>query len=290
MARRVLKTRAIGHAGTLDPMASGVLVLLVGEATKLTPYLTLDEKEYRATISFGRSTDTLDAEGTMVTERAFPPEAVSRDRVLAALLRETERTEQVPPAFSAISVDGKRAHRLARSGRPPDLPPRPVRVASASLIALTEGSATVDLTVSKGYYVRSFARDLGEHLGVASHLSALERRRSGPYHIDEAAPWPPPPSTPLPPLVSLEEAARRVLDTVTLTDVGVERAAVGKPLAPEHFTSPPPNIGCSAWLAGDRLLAIGEANGEGGYRVVRGFRTDEAGHPAKEPSLSIRNN
>lgn len=268
-ARRLLGTRAIGHAGTLDPMASGVLVLLVGEATKLAQYLTLDDKEYRATVRFGRSTDTLDAEGQTTEERELPPGFPDDAQLDAALEAERGRSEQVPPAFSAISVDGVRAHRRTRRGEIVTLATRPVSVRALTVLHQARGSLTVTLAVSKGYYVRAFARDLAARLGVPAHLSALERTRSGPYRIEEAVTWPPaaPPS-----LVSVADAATRAMPAVRLTADGVARAECGKVLAGEHFETPPGGVPVSAWFdPAGRLVALGRADGEDTHRVLRGF-------------------
>lgn len=273
-ARRVLGTRAVGHAGTLDPMASGVLVLLVGEATKLAPYLSLDDKEYRATVELGRGTDTCDAEGTTTEEctlpEGFPPTAALE----AALEGERARTEQVPPAFSAVSIGGQRAHRLARRGETVALPPRPVSVTRLSLLecrnADAEGRArlTLSLGVSKGYYVRSLARDLGVRLGVPAHLTCLRRVASGPYGIDAALGWPP---DGIPELVPLVRAACTALPSATLTATGEALARNGSALTETHFEAPPPSLS-AAWLSPDRkLVAIGHL-AEGVYRVIRGFR------------------
>jgi tRNA pseudouridine55 synthase len=275
-ARRVLGTRAIGHAGTLDPMASGVLVLLVGEATKLATYLSLDDKRYRATVVFGRSTDTCDAEGATTDERTLADGFPDGAELEAALDAERARREQVPPSFSAISVDGQRSHRLARRGEAIVLPPRPVLVHALILEqrrAARDGDTarvTLDVTVSKGYYVRSLARDLGQRLGAPSHLAALERTASGPYRLDSAIAWPP---TDAPRLLSLEAAACGALSPAHLTAVGESRARTGSLLLAEHFTAPPASE-LSAWLDRDgRLVAVGRL-AEDGYRVVRGFRGD----------------
>jgi tRNA pseudouridine55 synthase len=269
-ARRLLGTHAVGHAGTLDPMASGVLILLVGEATKLSAHLTLDDKEYRATIAFGRSTTTLDAEGDPVEERAVPTNLLDGPELESAFAVERARTEQVPPAFSAISVGGTRAHRLARRGKTVDLPARPVRVRTLELVSGDVDSVVLDLAVSKGYYVRSLARDLGCRLGVPAHLSALERRASGPYRIDEAIHWPP---TNVPQLVPLAEAAARALPVAHLLEEGAVRARHGKRLAREHFEADPGSARAVAWFGPEgALLAIGGPDEEGGFRVLRGFQ------------------
>ena len=275
-ARRILGTRAVGHAGTLDPMASGVLVLLVGEATKLTNYLALDDKEYQATIAFGRSTETCDAEGATTDERTLPDGFPASAALEAVLDAERRRTEQVPPAFSAVSIGGQRAHRLARRGEAVLLPPRPVAVRALTLLECrchgSEGpaSATLGLAVTKGYYVRSLARDIGERLGVPAHLSCLRRTASGPYRLDRASRWPP---DGVPQLLSLEAAACTALPSAELTKAGEALARAGSTLSASHFESPPSGD-LSVWLgAGLRLVAIGRL-AEGGYRVVRGFRGD----------------
>jgi tRNA pseudouridine55 synthase len=267
-ARRALGTRAIGHAGTLDPMATGVLLLLVDEATKLSAYLSLETKAYAAEIRFGSTTDTLDADGRVTETRPVAPGALSAANVEAALALERDRLEQVPPAVSAIQIGGERAHRLVRRGESPVLPPRPVRVEELVLRALGEDSLSVELAVSKGYYVRSLARDLGERLGAPAHLTALRRTRSGAFTLAEAVPWPLARDAPLLPVA---DVARRALTAVALTEVGAGRARLGQALASEHFITPPPAEGPAAWLDADgELVAIGAAR-DGSQRVLRGF-------------------
>lgn len=267
VARRALSTRAVGHAGTLDPMATGVLLLLVGEATKLNPYLSLETKEYVAEVTFGRGTDTLDREGATLVE--LPPDAVSLDRSAldAALAAERERASQVPPSVSAIKVDGERSHRLARRGLAKELPPRAVRVEALEVLAVEAPRIRLRVRVSKGYYVRALARDLGERLGLPAHLSALRRTASGSFELSDAVPWPP---TAEALLLPLSLVVRRCLPVATLTDEGRSRARTGKRLGPEHFreaTCPAE----AAWLDGnDRLVAVGRSDGDG-FRVVRGF-------------------
>ena len=181
--RRALGERRVGHAGTLDPMASGVMVVGVGQATRLLGLLTLDTKSYIADISFGVETNTDDAEGEFVRTVEPAPEllddAYAREK-LAGLLGSQM---QVPPAFSAISVNGVRAYKRAREGDAVDLPPRPIEVLSADLIAVAEreGSPvwTVAFKVSKGTYIRALARDLGRACGSAAHIAGLRRTSSG---------------------------------------------------------------------------------------------------------------
>ncbi|MDF3072076.1 MAG: uncharacterized protein K0R38_7677, partial [Polyangiaceae bacterium] len=149
-ARRLFARKDVGHAGTLDPMATGVLLLLVGQATKLSGYLTSDSKRYAAEVMFGRATDTLDAEGRTTEEAPLAADQLSPERVEQALASERARTEQVPPAVSAIKVDGERAYALARKGEAPELAPRAVRVLELTLLERTPNALRVEMHVSKG--------------------------------------------------------------------------------------------------------------------------------------------
>jgi tRNA pseudouridine55 synthase len=267
--RRALRTRTVGHAGTLDPMATGVLLVLVGEATKLSQFLTLEEKTYVAEVRFGRSTDSLDADGETVEEASLPAGGVSAAALDAALEEERRRTLQVPPAVSAIKIGGVRAHRLARRGEAPELEARPVRVLSLERRAQDGVRAVLELTVSKGYYVRALARDLGARLGVPAHLGTLRRTRSGTFDVTEAVTLPlAPGTTPVPVL----EVARRCLPVHVLDETGARRATLGQPLLPEHFADePPPRDRPSAWLLPTgALVAVGAYQGDE-LRVLRGF-------------------
>jgi len=268
-ARKRLGTRAVGHAGTLDPMATGVLLLMVGEATKLSPYLSLETKAYRAEVLFGRSTNTLDTDGEVVEERAVPPGALGEALLEAAFAAERERTLQVPPAVSAIQIGGQRAHALARRGMAPELPPRSIRVDSLKLLAVRGERVELAVRASKGYYVRALARDLGAHLGLPACLSALRRTESGAFTLEEALPWPLPEGAAALPLGVV---ARRCLPSVTLTAEGAERAWLGKTLAAEHFVQAPEHDGPHAWFAADELYAVGQRRDDA-YRVLRGFGT-----------------
>jgi tRNA pseudouridine55 synthase len=290
--RRILGTRRVGHAGTLDPMASGVLIALVGEGTKLGPYATAQDKEYRARVAFGRATSTLDALGETTAETAVPgwlhdelglaaggclPGA---SRLTEALTAELARTSQAPPAFSAIKVDGRKAYDLARAGRPIELAERSVEVHALDLIAAggEEGGAFVELRVraAKGYYVRSLAHDLGEHLGVAAHLASLQRTASGPFTLADAVSLGDPArlrSAVLP----LDEGARRCLAAATLTPLGAQRARMGQALDEACFVDPSTGDAPTAWFdSAGRLCAIGQRGGDGFHRVRRGFTDPEA--------------
>lgn len=186
--RRLLRTRRIGHAGTLDPMATGVLVCGVQRATKLLGHLPLEPKVYRGTVRLGASTSTDDAEG----ERTGGADASALDEreILAAIAGLRGAIEQVPSTVSAVKIDGRRAYALARAGEQVLLAARPVMVSRFELLALRRGEAVTDLDVlvqcSGGTYVRALARDLGAALGVGGHLTALRRTRVGSFGLDTA--------------------------------------------------------------------------------------------------------
>ena len=186
--RRLAGTRRVGHAGTLDPMATGVLVVGVEKATRLLGYLTLTEKEYAATIRLGQSTSTDDAEGEITS--AAPAADVSAETLAAEVNRLTGEIWQVPPAVSAVKVDGQRAYRLTRAGAAPELKPRPVTVYEFTITAVRRDGdlMDVDTTVrcSSGTYIRALARDLGAALGTGGHLTCLRRTRVGGYRLEMA--------------------------------------------------------------------------------------------------------
>ena len=182
VARRALGTRRVGHTGTLDPFATGLLVLLVGGATRLQPYVEGEPKVYDATIRFGVETDTGDVTGAPIREAALPPESSVADGIAAL----TGRIEQVPPAYSAKQVGGVRAYDAARRGTPLDLRPVSVVVHRWELRSRRVADWEVRVTCSGGTYVRSLARDLGALAGSAAHLAALRRLRSGPFDVANA--------------------------------------------------------------------------------------------------------
>ncbi len=187
MLRRVLGTRAIGHAGTLDPMATGLLVVLVGEATKLSSYLTATDKTYEATLVLGVETDSLDADGSVVRECAVPP--LSASEVSAACARFVGEIDQQVPAVSAVKVAGQTLHKLARKGREVEAPVRRVKTHELELLAVRPTEIDFRVRCSKGYYVRALGRDLSAALGTVGHLSALRRLRSGSFDVRDALPF-----------------------------------------------------------------------------------------------------
>jgi tRNA pseudouridine55 synthase len=186
--RRLLRTRRIGHAGTLDPMATGVLVCGVQRATKLLGHLPLEPKVYLATIRLGTSTSTDDAEGEHIG--GADASAVDEQTIRAGMADLQGELEQVPSTVSAIKIDGKRAYARARAGEQVLLTARPIVVSRFELITLRRSAAVTDLDVlvecSGGTYVRALARDLGAALGVGGHLTALRRTRVGPFGLDAA--------------------------------------------------------------------------------------------------------
>jgi tRNA pseudouridine55 synthase len=189
--RRLAGTRRVGHAGTLDPMATGVLVVGVEKATRLLGYLTLTEKEYAATIRLGQSTSTDDAEGEIVGATTdVSALALTQEQLVTAVAGLTGEIQQVPPAVSAIKVDGQRAYRLTRAGAAPELKPRPVTVYEFAITAVRSAGEflDVDATVrcSSGTYIRALARDLGTIVGGGGHLTRLRRTRVGGYGLDQA--------------------------------------------------------------------------------------------------------
>ena len=184
MVRRALGTRSVGHAGTLDPMATGVLVVAVGEGTKLVRWLTADDKRYRATVQLGAETDTLDAEGEVVVRAPVPPLSVESVREVAAgfLGRQRQRV----PAFSAVKVDGRTLHERARRGEAVEAPEREVVVHRLAIGSVADDRVELEVEAAKGFYVRSLGRDLARALGTRGHLVALRRLASGAFTLEGA--------------------------------------------------------------------------------------------------------
>lgn len=233
-ARRVFGTRRVGHAGTLDPMATGVLLLLFGEATKLSSVLTTENKRYRTRVQLGVATHSLDADGQVTARRPLSG-PLSSSSVEAALAEERTRRSQIPPQVSAIKVAGKRAYELARRGEQAQLEARVVSVTDLELLECGDDWVELELEVSKGYYVRSLARDLAERLGTVGHLTALRRIRSGLFSEAEAIPLPESEAVPLLPIA---EVAMRCLPWLGVSDLGKEQLRQGKRLSAEE-TAPP---------------------------------------------------
>lgn len=183
IARRAYGEKSIGHLGTLDPFATGLLILLLGRSTRLATFIETEPKVYEATIRFGAETDTDDCTGAVVRES--PPPSLAQ--VHSALADLTGDIQQVPPAYSAKSVDGTRAYDAARKGEPLELAPVTVHVERWVIRDARDGELDVSIECGTGTYIRSLARDLGRAIGSAAHLTALRRTRSGPFRIEDAA-------------------------------------------------------------------------------------------------------
>jgi tRNA pseudouridine55 synthase len=187
LVRRQLKIRRVGHAGTLDPQATGVLPVLLGEATKLMPYLADQDKEYVARVRFGVTTDTHDLAGRVVATAPVP--ALTRARLEAACRPFVGRIRQVPPMYSAVHHEGRRLYELAREGVEVEREPREVVVHSLTVESLGEQSASLRVVCGKGTYVRVLAADLGAALGCGAALESLVRTRVGPFTLAGAVGW-----------------------------------------------------------------------------------------------------
>ncbi len=189
--RSIFGERRVGHTGTLDPMATGVLPICVGPATRLGAYLTGHDKRYRVSIAFGAGTDTDDAAGTVVRTGEVPDRVLDPEFAAAFVASLVGRRKQMPPAYSAIKVNGKKSYEAARAGNIIDLAPRDIEVYDARLLGVHEGdgeelpSWNVSFEVSKGTYIRSLARDAGVALGCPAHVAALERTELGLLTLEE---------------------------------------------------------------------------------------------------------
>ncbi len=185
-ARRIFNMKKIGHAGTLDPMATGLLILLIGRATRLSQYLISLDKVYEGSITLGETTNSQDADGEVVSTRPVPD--LSEEEVNEHLLTFVGDQYQIPPMFSAIKKDGVPLYKLARKGKSIEREPRFIRVSSYELLRCELPVLDVRVKCSKGTYVRTLAHDLGEKIGCGAHLSALRRTASDRFSIEDAHP------------------------------------------------------------------------------------------------------
>ena len=184
--RRGTGIRRAGHTGTLDPRASGVLVILIGPAVRLSEYVSASDKRYQATIRLGSSTDTYDAEGTITGSASL--EGITEEKFEEILGQFVGEIEQVPPPYSAIKVKGRKAYEMAREGEEVELEPRTIRVYSLEILEWAPPEVVVDVYCSSGTYVRSLANDLGLKLGCGAHLVGLRRTKSGRFTLRDAVP------------------------------------------------------------------------------------------------------
>ena len=260
----------VGHGGTLDPLASGVLPIALGEATKLAGRMLDASKVYDFTIAFGAETDTLDAEGATVETSAVRPTAAEIEAVLP---RFTGAIEQVPPAYSALKIAGKPAYARARAGEALDMKVRRVTVHDLRLVAASPDEATFATTVSKGTYIRSLARDIARALGTVGHVVMLRRTRAGPFTLEQAIS-----------LDFLTEAAKA--RQLTRTVVPLQAALDDIPALPvtpdqalllrhgQRLTGFPVKPGLALATEQGRPVALVEASADG-LRVVRGFNIEK---------------
>ncbi len=181
--RRMTGEKRIGHAGTLDPLATGVLVLCLGQAARVSEYLVDHDKTYRATVRLGVETDTYDATGETI---AFHPVDVSPEQITSALRSFLGKSLQRPPAHSAVQRDGVRAYKLARRGIVVEMEPREIEIMAITLRSIQDDEVEFDVHCSKGTYIRSLAHDLGQKLGTGAHLHALTRLASGPFTLEQS--------------------------------------------------------------------------------------------------------
>ena len=226
--RKIFNTRKVGHAGTLDPMATGMLVIGIGRATRLLGHLAAHDKEYIAVMRLGQATETDDAQGELTSQA--PADHITDDQILEVIRGFRGHIQQRPSKVSAIKVDGKRAYARVRAGEDIELPAREVTVQDIEIIEINRDSQlhVIDVSVrvvcSAGTYIRALARDIGEQLGVGGHLTLLRRTRSGLFSA----------MTPLetlkehPAMVSLEEALRTAFPVVTLNDEDADKARHGR--------------------------------------------------------------
>lgn len=184
--RRGTNIRRAGHTGTLDPRASGVLVILVGPAVRLSEYVSASDKRYQAVIRLGATTDTYDADGRVT--KSTPADNITEEQFDEALQQFVGKIEQVPPPYSAVKVKGRKAYEMARDGEDVELEPRTIEVYSLELLEWAPPEVVIDVYCSSGTYVRSLANDLGEKLGVGAHLIGLRRTKSGRFTLRDAAP------------------------------------------------------------------------------------------------------
>jgi tRNA pseudouridine55 synthase len=260
LVRRGSGIRKVGHAGTLDPRASGVLVLCLGAATRLSEYLSGSTKEYEAVVRFGVSTRTFDGDGEITRRSDRSP---TRREIEQALPSFRGAIQQRPPPYSAIKVQGRKAYELARAGDDPELAPRTIEITRLELRAYQPPDLTLRVECSAGTYIRSLAHDLGEMLGPGAFLAGLRRTRAGPFTLEQATPWP---------MLEVglmtatwERYVRPATDALPeLPAVMVDAEAIEALRFGHHISSAAAVSGTAKAVdAGGRLIAILEADGDG---------------------------
>jgi tRNA pseudouridine55 synthase len=272
-ARRIYGAAKAGHAGTLDPLASGLLVVLFGEATKFAGPLLDADKEYLATLKLGERTATGDAEGKVLETKAVK---ITKSQVLAVLDRFQGEIEQVPPMHSALKHEGTPLYRLARRGQKVERTPRRVRISELQLIKLQGASLELRVVCTKGTYIRVLAEDIGAALGCGAHLSALRRTASGRFRIEQAA------TLELLEEISTQQRDRRLLSLPALLE-GLPRAELGAAEELRLRQGQALKISglheglCAVVRPDGAVIGLGTANGEGALRPLRLTRAHPSG-------------
>ncbi len=276
--RRLMGIKKVGHTGTLDPLATGVLALAVGKGTRLIQFLDESEKVYQATIRLGVETDTNDREGDEVSRA--DASNITREGIESSVKKFIGEIEQVPPMFSAIKQNGQKLYKLARAGKSVEREPRKVSIKQIRIVDFQNPILNFTVTCSKGTYIRSLARDLGRELGCGAHLDQLRRTRSGPFNIDDARS--------LGEIADLylkdqlpvigHDVALSHIHAIRVNEEGAEKISLGITISEEHVCDGLSDLTdeggivriCdSEW----KLLAIGE---------VQNKSADESGAPARE--------
>ena len=256
--KQAVKGSKVGHTGTLDQFASGIMVALTGEATRLNPLFTACDKRYRAALSFGAETDTLDPEGQVVASGGRIPK---REEVEAVLPSFIGPCLQVPPVYSAIHIGGKRAYQEARKGNVVVLEPRPVTIHSLSLVDFRDGVAIIDAHVGKGTYIRSLGRDIARALGTYGHLEALERYKVGPFGYSDVHGLP---AT----AEESEENLRKLISTVVEVEYGALRRIANGYLPQGALSLSGPEGHWAMLYCRGRFIGVLEQRQEGGWRIA----------------------
>ncbi len=266
-ARGILATKKVGHAGTLDPMATGVLVLGVGKATRLLTFVVGADKDYTATIRLGQTTITDDAEGEVVVE--VDASSVTDAQIMEAVRSLTGNISQVPSSVSAIKIDGKRSYARVRGGEDVVIPARPVTVSRFEVLDVRRAGTMVDVdveaTVSSGTYIRALARDVGAGTGVGGHITALRRTRVGPFGLAEARTLDQiqaiADAGEKPGSISLADAAARTMPSIEVSDEHREELRHGRGI-PLNASAATFDGKAAAISVAGTLVAIVEARGE----------------------------
>jgi tRNA pseudouridine55 synthase len=285
--KKALGTGRVGHTGTLDKFASGLLLVLVGRAAKLSPWVSHCDKRYQGTIRFGEETDTLDPEGDVIAQGPLP----SPEQLQGALAQFRGAILQTPPLYSAIHVEGRRASELARSGKRPEMKTRPVTIHALELLSWEPPLAQIRVHCSSGTYIRSLARDIALACGSRAHLVQLRRVAVAGFSVDQALPDP---GLTFPENAGLYRSALRPIDRTLFEALGIPRfdggeeirspMIRGRPLGPLlsalELTIPGPVPGgtpAAAVFAGDRFAGMVERTGDTAWRYGYVYARDPAG-------------